>query len=96
VLAYTRVWNSGAALLSLSLDTPILAPAVPLFVELQQEVGADWVMLYRHPLTGADLDAAVGRARSHPEGARPDLSRRAWPAAAAALGAFYSSLGAAT
>jgi beta-1,4-mannosyltransferase len=95
VLAYTRVWNSGAALLSLSLDTPILAPSVPLFVELQQEVGPDWVTLYDDPLTGAHLDAALARARSHSVDARADLSGRAWPAAAAALGAFYSSLGSA-
>lgn len=78
-LPYLDMHNSGAAILGLSLDRPILVPDNPMNADLADEVGESWVQRYAAPLTAADLVAAVkatggdAMASSH-----PDLSRRAW------------------
>jgi beta-1,4-mannosyltransferase len=46
VLPYKNVLNSGAALLSLSRNRPVLAPNMGSLPELQDAVGSDWVYLY--------------------------------------------------
>lgn len=77
-LPYREMHNSGAALMALSLDRPVLVPANPVTEQLAAEVGADWVQRYDGELTGAVLLAALRRAGELPPGARPDLSRREW------------------
>lgn len=72
VLRYNRVTNSGAALLALSLNRPVIVPAHDAFLELADEVGQGWVHFYSGNLE-ADL-----RAASMPKSAPPDLSRRTW------------------
>lgn len=58
VLPYRSVLHSGAAMLALSLNRPVLAPALGSLPELQEEVGPLWVRLYDPPLTSDDLDEA--------------------------------------
>lgn len=66
ILPYRRVLNSGAALLALSFDRPVLLPDTPVFRELRENVGEAWVRTYE-----GDVDARVlttlasGRGRPH-------------------------------
>lgn len=46
VLPYKSILNSGAALLSLSRNRPVLAPNMGSLTELRDTVGEDWVYLY--------------------------------------------------
>ena len=78
VLPYRTMQNSGAALLALSLDRPVLLPDNRLNRALQQEVGPGWVQLFEGDLTAGSLERALAAVRA-PRSASPDLSRRAWP-----------------
>jgi len=73
VLNYQRVTNSGAALLALSLDRPVILPETPVFRELRDEVGGDWVFLFQDDPMPA-IDACLDRVRRD----RPRLERRGW------------------
>ncbi|WP_165070200.1 glycosyltransferase [Marisediminicola senii] len=80
VLPYRAMHNSGALLLALSLDRPVLVPENPVTADLAREVGAGWVRAYAGPLTSDVLAAAVADLRDGPPTGRPDLSARDWPA----------------
>lgn len=85
VLPYRRLHNSGAALLALSLDRPVLVPAGATSAELAAEVGDAWVSTFEGTVTPADLRAALDRAAALDLGTdRPDLSARDWASVAAA------------
>lgn len=79
VLPYLDMHNSGAALLALSLDKPILVPENPMNTDLANEVGSDWVQRYRGSLTTQALqDAVTITAAPSFSSSRPDLSNRSW------------------
>src|SRR3546814_10110494 len=52
VLPYRDIVNSGSALLALSRFRPVIAPRLGSLIELQGQVGEDWLWLYDGPLTG--------------------------------------------
>lgn len=56
--------NSGTALLALSLDRPLIAPAVGALPELQDFAGPEWLQLVSAPLRSADLRAAIDQLRT--------------------------------
>jgi beta-1,4-mannosyltransferase len=89
VLPYRELYNSGAALLALSLDRPVLLPASEVASALAEEVGPGWVHLYHGELTAAALATALARSREVVRAQRPDLSRRQWPEAGEAHRAVY-------
>jgi beta-1,4-mannosyltransferase len=91
VLPYRHMYNSGAALLSLTLGRPILVPASPTMLELQHEVGDDWVHLYVGELTADDLRRAL-RAIEVPPAAGPNLGRRDWGDVGRSYAELYASL----
>ena len=76
VLPYQNMHNSGALLLALSLERPVLVPDTEITRALADEVGPGWIHLYQGPLTTATLDTALA-APSPAES--PDLSARKWP-----------------
>lgn len=78
VLPYAEMHNSGAALVALSLDRPILVPRTPSNTALADEAGAEWVIQYDGELTDEALTAAVAAAEAIPAGARPRLEGRDW------------------
>lgn len=84
VLPYTELHSSGAALLALSLDRPVLVPAGPTTDALAAEVGPGWVLTYEGDLTAARLVEALETVRRPGRAPAPDLSAREWPAAARA------------
>ncbi len=81
VLPYREMHNSGAALLALSLDRPVLVPDNEVTGQLAEEVGLGWVLRYDGELSADRLVAALEEARRLPPGARPDLGRREWATA---------------
>jgi beta-1,4-mannosyltransferase len=93
VLPYDNFYNSGAALLSLSLNTPILVPDVEATRRLEKEVGSLWLRRFSPPLTSRELLAALQWAkRSKASGSAPDLSERGWTAIAESHERLYRSL----
>lgn len=91
VLPYRELHNSGAALLALSLDRPILVPAGAAVADLAREVGPQWVTTFTGTLGPADLARAVESAQALPPGAKPDLAAREWPDIARAHAAAYAA-----
>jgi beta-1,4-mannosyltransferase len=72
VAPYSKVLNSGSALLALTNNRPILLPNRGAMAELQSIVGKDWVRIYEPPLTPETLsDALAWAAFSRPPA--PDL-----------------------
>lgn len=92
VLPYRDVHNSGAALLALSLDRPVLMPRNPATSALAEEVGHDWVYLFDGDLAVADLAKALTTARQVPSGSRPSLSERDWGRVGERHAELYRSL----
>jgi beta-1,4-mannosyltransferase len=91
VLPYRNMYNSGAALLSLTLRRPILVPASPTMRELRKEVGEGWVFLYEGELTTEDLREALRLAAVAPADG-PDLTGRDWARVGEAYAAVYGSI----
>jgi beta-1,4-mannosyltransferase len=84
ILPYERMYNSGAALMALTLQRPVAATGSPSLLELAEEFGPSWVQPLPTPLTAEAIVAAVTALRAHGRGAAPDWSAREWPAIAAA------------
>jgi len=78
VLPYPARGGSGAQLLALSLDRPVLVPAGPAADALRAEVGADWVQTYEGRLSSDVLRRGLTAVRAAGCTGRPDLSRREW------------------
>jgi beta-1,4-mannosyltransferase len=91
VLPYRDMYNSGAALLSLTLRRPILVPDSPTMRELRQEVGEHWVHLFEGELTTEHLRQAV-RAAAVAPACGPDLTRRDWARVGRSYAALYDSV----
>jgi beta-1,4-mannosyltransferase len=92
VFPYRELHSSGAVLVALSMNRPILVPRTPTTEALQQEVGSKWVRIYE-TFDGAELDAAMAWFSSaRPGFARPDLSDRTWQLVRDRHGAVIRSL----
>jgi glycosyltransferase involved in cell wall biosynthesis len=78
VLPYEDIMHSGAALLALSFDRPVLVPDRGAMSELQDSVGADWVRTYEGTLTADTLANAMDWAESHDRSARAPLDDLSW------------------
>lgn len=92
ILPYRGMENSGAALLSLSIGTPILVPSTPSTNRLLDEFGTDWVYQFGGELTAKDIEQAIDRASIPRRTAAPDLSRREWSDCIERHVAVYSRL----
>lgn len=75
VLPYVELHSSGAALVALSLDRPVLIPESDTAIALREEVGEEWVSVFTPPLTADALRAALD---SSGRGGHPDLRARVW------------------
>lgn len=80
VLPYKQLYNSGAILMALSLDRPVVVPSTPTTREFQKEFGDQWIITFEPPLTGVGLAEAVAKvAESQPDRLRPpDLDALEW------------------
>ena len=89
VLPYTRIQNSGSAILAASADRPVLVPDLGALRELQGQLGEEWVRLFHDELTSNDLAAAIAWATAPGRSKRADVSVLDWdPIAAGTLAAY--------
>jgi len=78
-LPFRKIWNSGSAMLALSFDRPILVPARDAFIELQRQIGAEWIRTYQGELTPFEIQSALAWELDTRRGASPPLERFEWP-----------------
>jgi glycosyltransferase involved in cell wall biosynthesis len=90
VLPYRTITNSGAALLALSAQLPILGPNMGSMPELQHLVGSEWVRLFDGKISQTQLREAISWLQT-PRGA-PDMKPFSWPRIASETLAHYKSL----
>jgi len=90
VLPYRFMHNSGAVLLALSLDRPVLVPDNEVNRLLEIEVGSDWVHRYHGDLALPDIERALKLTRQR-SAARPTLDGRDWASVGAQHSAAYWS-----
>lgn len=88
VLPYGKIYNSGAAILALTLGRPIIVTPSPTMLELRAEVGPAWVHCLPGELTAESLALAMADLRSHARPTRPTFVQRSW----ADIGEQYSAL----
>ena len=91
VLPYRAMHNSGAALLALSLDRPVLVPRNAVTDDLADEVGERWVQRFDGDLDADVLAQALEALRVPAPAPGPDLSARDWSAVAAQHVAAYEA-----
>lgn len=89
VLPYKDMHNSGAALVALSLDRPVVVPATSATTWLAEEVGPGWVFTYRGDLSSSTLGAAVDHVRAADRPTPPRLGGRDWASVGAAHAKAY-------
>lgn len=77
VLPYAEYTNSGSAILALSAGRPILMPETEPAVELQTELGDEWVSVYKPPLDADVLQRALDRSEAL-TGRIPSMPARDW------------------
>lgn len=91
VLPYRDILNSGSALLALSLDVPVLAPALGTLTEVREAVGQEWVRTYTGELDEQELGRALEWAAQRREGRAP-LGYFDWERNATATARFFRSI----
>lgn len=93
VLPYDDMHNSGALLLALSLNRPVLVPSNAVTEALRLEAGEGWVRTYEGPLTTELLAKGLSVSRTDPPADGPDLSHRSWSEIGAAhLSAYRTAV----
>ncbi len=60
VLPYRNILNSGAALLALSLNRPVLVPDLGSMGDLRDDFGGQWVRTYSGEINAETLESALG------------------------------------
>ena len=89
VLPYTRIQNSGSAILAASADRPVLVPALGAMKELREQLGREWVRTFDGELSEDDLAEAIAWATRPGRPERADLSSLDWDAIAERTLAAY-------
>ena len=92
VLPYADILHSGAAMLALCFDRPVLVPRLGAMDELAREVGDRWVAVYTGSLDGGLLARALDWVRAEPRPVRAPLDAFAWPAIAQATLEVYRTV----
>lgn len=94
ILPYVRIYNSGAALLALSVGRPLIVTDSPSMQELKHEVGDQWLEVLPVAWTMNDIinsiDALRNRARLRAH--RPCMESRLWDSVGVAHVSLYRSL----
>lgn len=91
VLPYKNILNSGVALLGLSYDLPVLAPALGSMKELQDDIGSEKVLIFEGDISANDLAASLA-AIANTSGQIIDLSAYEWPLLGKKTAEFYTKI----
>lgn len=59
IIPYTKIYNSGAALFSLSIPRPVIATSSESMMDLQSEVGPQWLQLIPQSFKSTDILTAL-------------------------------------
>jgi len=78
ILPYTEMHNSGALLVTLSLNRPVLVPRTDTSEAIAKEVGPGWVFIFDGTLAASDISAALEVIRSSDRSVLPHLEGRDW------------------
>jgi beta-1,4-mannosyltransferase len=89
VLPYREIHNSGAALLALSLNRPVLLRDSETTRMLSEEFGEAWVHRFSGELTAEVLEAGLTWLRGAERASQPDMSAREWDVLAEVLADAY-------
>ena len=92
ILPYKTILNSGALLLALSFNKPVIAPHIGAFVSLQQELGRKWVYSYVDDLEVSSLKNALRHLEAQDRSSPCPLENYDWDKIAASTLAFYQQL----
>jgi glycosyltransferase involved in cell wall biosynthesis len=92
ILPYKTILNSGALLLALSFNQPVIAPHIGAFVGLQQQLGRHWVCSYDGELDAETLRKAIGELETANRPATCPLDEYNWDRLAAATLTLYQHL----
>lgn len=87
VLPFTEILNSGSVILALSYSLPVIVPDLPVFRELRDLVGADWVHLFDPPFSAEKLKDCLERIPKQHDVC--ELDRLSWRKIADQTRAFY-------
>jgi glycosyltransferase involved in cell wall biosynthesis len=79
VLPYRDILNSGAALLALSFNRPVLVPNQGAMGELQSSAGAEWVRIYSGDIDAAQLVDGLAWAVASERPREVRLDHLEWP-----------------
>jgi beta-1,4-mannosyltransferase len=89
VLPYREMHNSGAILVALSLNRPVLVPSTPANAVLAEEVGPGWVYQYDGELTADILGGTLTNIRAMTRTTIPKLDGRDWESVGASTARAY-------
>src|SRR5690606_27295627 len=92
ILPYKAILNSGALLLALSYNRPVIAPHMGAVAELQKTLGQQWIYSYNGNLTGENVTEALSTLECNN---RPDvcpLDNYNWDKLATYTLTFYRKL----
>lgn len=92
VLPYSKMYNSGAVLLALSIGRPVLVPESPTMKEIQAEIGDNWLRTFAGPLSSNQLAKEITWLSARGPVQRPAFIGREWPAIGAAYNALFVRL----
>lgn len=92
ILPFSDIFNSGSAILALSLNRPVLVPRWGAMSELEAAIGPDWVRTYSGDLTGSEISAALAWATGRVRPAAAPLSHLDWPEISRKTEAAYRRL----
>lgn len=92
ILPYKAILNSGALLLALSYNRPVIAPHMGAIAELQKKLGLHWIYSYTDELTPASLTHALLTLEQSNRPAVCPLESYDWDKLAARTLDFYRQL----
>lgn len=92
ILPYKSILNSGALLLALSFNKPVIAPHMGAIITMQDELGASWIQSYTGELTPTNLQAAINHLDSNQRPLICPMDNYNWDVLAGQTLAFYQQL----
>ncbi|MBS9475986.1 hypothetical protein [Ancylobacter radicis] len=92
ILPYRDILNSGSAIFALSRARPVLAPRLGSLIELQQQVGEDWLHLYEGEFDAGAVARFIAWLKRPGRAGEPDLSAHEWEPIGRQLDGFFREL----
>lgn len=92
ILPYKAILNSGALLLALSFNKPVIAPHMGAIISMQEELGKHWIQSYNGDLTPSNLQDSINYLDTHQRPLVCPMDNYNWDALANQTLNFYQHL----